>query len=132
MKSLFPVRLLFIVAAMYDAILGLAFLVAGPAIFDYFKITQPNHWGYVQFPAGLLIIFGLMFLAVAIHPAGNRNLIAYGVLLKVCYCATVFWHWSQADIPFIWKPFAVIDLVFAVLFIWAYRSIGPARTTSAA
>lgn len=132
MKSLLPVRALFVVAALYDAILGLAFLFAGPAIFEHFKITQPNHWGYVQFPAGLLIIFGLMFLAVAIRPVGNRNLITYGILLKICYVATVFWHWSQGDIPFMWKPFAIIDLVFAVLFVWAYRRIGQAGATAAA
>jgi hypothetical protein len=132
MTSLMPVRTLFLVAALYDAILGLAFLVAGPAIFDHFRITQPNHWGYVHFPAGLLLIFAMMFLAVAIRPVGNRNLISYGILLKICFAATVFWHWSHGDIPFIWKPFAIIDLVFAVLFVWGDRRIGLGAASSAA
>jgi hypothetical protein len=127
MKSLLPVRLLFLFAALYDGILGLAFLVAGPAIFVRFAITEPNHWGYVHFAALIILIFGVMFLAVAVHPAANRNLIPYGILLKLAYAGTVFWHWSQTSIPNMWKPFAVADLLFAVLFVWAYTRIGSSR-----
>ena len=127
MKSLLPVRAFFLIAALYDIILGLAFLLRGPEVFARFDITPPNHWGYVHFPAGLLIIFGLMFLAVAMRPAANRNLIGYGFLLKICFAGTVIWHWSQGGIPELWKPFAVIDLLFAVVFVWAYWRIGSAR-----
>lgn len=124
MKSLWAVRGLFAIAALYDGVLGLAFLVAGPAIFEHFGITQPNHWGYVHFPAGLLLVFALMFLATAIGPRENRNLIPYGILLKFCFVATVFWHWTRAGISGMWKPFAFCDLAFLCAFVWAYRRIG--------
>lgn len=84
--------LLFVIAALYDGFLGLAFLFAGPQLFDLFNVTPPNHFGYVQFPAAILIIFALMFLAVALKPVQNRNLIPYGILLKVSYCGVVFFH----------------------------------------
>ncbi len=127
MKQSKNIRLLFNVAALYDGILGLAFLLAGPQLFTHFQVTPPNHFGYVQFPAMLLIVFALMFLAVARKPSENRNLIPYGILLKISYCATVFYHWFTADVPYIWKPFAVLDVAFLALFIWAYRALAKER-----
>ena len=57
-------------AGLYDGLLGLIFLFLGMAVFEYYQITPPNHIGYIQFPAALLIIFGLMFIAVAKNPVG--------------------------------------------------------------
>jgi hypothetical protein len=65
-----------------------------------------------EFPAALLIVFALMFLAVARNPVANRNLIPYGMLLKVSYCGVIFFHWFASGMPDMWKPFAVADLVF--------------------
>lgn len=113
------VSTLFYVAALYDGILGVAFLVAAPALFEWVGVTPPNHFGYVHFPAALLIVFALMFVAIARNPVANRGLILYGILLKVSYCAVAFYHWAVGGIPFIWKPFAIVDLVFLVLFAWA-------------
>jgi hypothetical protein len=117
------VSLLFVIAALYDGVLGVAFLFAPAALFRWFEVTPPNHFGYVHFPAALLILFAIMFLAVAVNPSANRNLIPYGMLLKVCYCSVVFFHWFTAGIPYMWKPFAIADLLFLILFAWAYQSL---------
>ncbi len=127
-----PVSALFAVGALYDGLLGLAFLAAPSAMFARFDVTPPNHYGYVQFPAALLVVFGLMFLAVARDPAGNRNLIPYGILLKVAYSGIVSYYWIAEGVPDMWKPFAVADLVFLVLFAWAWAvlrraAVPPAR-----
>ncbi len=124
MKKLGPISLLYYVAMIYDGVLGLVFLFAAPAIFNMYGVTPPNHFGYVQFPGALLIVFALMFLAIARDPMRNRNLVPYGALLKVAYCTVVFYHWIARGIPGMWKPFAIIDLVFLVLFIWSYSVIG--------
>jgi hypothetical protein len=87
-------------------------------------VTPPNHVGYVQFPAALLVIFGIMFAVVARRPRENRNLIPYGILLKVSYCGVAGYHWLASGIPSLWKPFVAIDLLFLVLFLLAYRSLG--------
>jgi len=113
------VSALFYLAALYDGVLGAAFLVAAPALFEWVGVAPPNHFGYVHFPAALLIVFALMFISIARDPVGNRRLILYGILLKVSYCAVAFYHWVAGGIPFIWKPFAIADLVFLVLFVWA-------------
>lgn len=112
--------ILFVIAALYDGLLGLAFLFSPGSVFDRFQVTPPNHFGYVHFPAALLIVFALMYLAVAINPQNNRNLIPYGMLLKVTYCSVVCYHWFTAGVPDMWKPFVFYDLIFLVLFAWAY------------
>jgi len=111
------------IAAAYDGTLGLVFLVAGPALFASFGVTPPNHWGYIHFPAALLVIFGLMFAAAAWRPAANANLIPYGILLKVAYSGVSLYHWISTGIPDMWKPFTIADLAFIALFGWACLSL---------
>ena len=118
------VRILFVIAAIYDGILGAAFIFAPHAVLSAFGVTPPNHWGYLQFPGALLITFALLYVAVAREPVGNRNLIPFGAMLKVSYCAVVFGYWFTSGIPDMWKPFALADLVFLVLFLVAYGSLG--------
>ena len=117
------IPLLFAVAALYDGVLGLIGLFASGTLYGWFGVTPPNHPGYVQFPGALLVVFALMFVAVASNPAKNRELIPYGMLLKVSFCGIVFYHWLTAGLPDMWKPFAVADAVFLVLFVWAYTRL---------
>ncbi|MEW6253703.1 MAG: hypothetical protein AB1716_23910 [Planctomycetota bacterium] len=138
MATLRFVSWLFYVAGIYDGLLGLAFLLFPLATFGWFEVPPPNHLGYVQFPAAILIVFGLMFVNVARRPVQNRNLIPYGILLKLCYSAVVIAYWFSQGLPNMWKPFAVLDAGFAVLFAWAYLALGAysaiqqPRTASAA
>ena len=127
MKTLLFIRTLFIVAALYDGILGVVFLLAGPAVFRWFAVTPPNHWGYIQFPAALLLIFAIMFAMIAAAPVANRNLIPYGMLVKLSYSGLTFYHWAMAGVPTMWKPFAVIDVIFLALFAWSYLRLRATR-----
>jgi hypothetical protein len=117
------IRLLFLIAALYDFFIGLAFLTSGPQIFDEASVPHPNHWGYIQFAALLLMTFGLMFLAVALRPHSNRNLIPYGILLKASYVGVVAKYWVTSGVPMLFKPFAIVDALMLVLFIIAYRAL---------
>lgn len=115
---------LFLIAALYDGILGIAFLVAPHWSLEAANIPVNNiHPGYLQFPAALLIVFALMFLAIAGHPNRNSNLIPFGMLLKVSYCTIAFRYWLTTDIPFAWKPFAIADLIFLALFWMAWQDL---------
>ena len=118
---------LFWLAALYDGVLGLVFILAPKWPFETFEVTLPNHLAYVQFPAALLVIFALMFAAVAVNPTGNRNLIPFGILLKVAYCSVAFSYWLTSDVPTMWKPLAVTDLVMGLLFAVAYVALRPAN-----
>lgn len=113
-------KALFGFAALYDGLLGLAFLIWADRVFAFFQVTPPNHIGYVHFPALLLLMFAWLFLNIARNPLANRHLIIYGIWLKATYCGVVFWHEFTTGIPDMWIPWAWADLVFLVLFIWAF------------
>jgi hypothetical protein len=115
------VPVIFAVAGVYDLALGLGFFAVGPLVFEAAGVPPPNHWGYVQFAALLVATFGLMFLAVAARPLANRNLIPYGVLLKLSYVGVITFHWATGGVPWLFKPFAVIDAVMLIAFLAAYQ-----------
>jgi hypothetical protein len=117
---------LFWLSAAYDGVLGILFLAAPAWVFATVEVEPPNHVAYVQFPAALLIIFALVFARIARDPLRNRDQIVYGILLKMAYCGLAFYYWATRDIPWIWKPFAWIDLAMGVLFVVAYKSLNKA------
>ena len=124
MRTKLAIRALFIISALYDGLLGAAFLFGSGHLFQWFGVTPPNHPGYVQFPAALLIVFAVMFTAIAVNPVKNRNLIPYGILLKLSYCGVVLFYWFTAGLPDMWKPFCIADLIFLILFAWAWTMLG--------
>ncbi|MEY2483749.1 MAG: hypothetical protein QOK24_2277 [Verrucomicrobiota bacterium] len=122
------IKPLFIIAALYDGILAIAFLFCASAIFQWYGVTPPNHLAYVKFPALLLLIFAAMFFRIARDPVRNRDLICYGIALKIAYCGTVFWYQMRHGVPAMWIPWAWADLAFLVLFVIAWKAI--ARPTT--
>lgn len=128
--SLQIIRAGFAIAGLYDFLIGLSFLVAGVKIFESAGVPPPNHWAYIHFASLLLMIFGVMFFAVAADPVANRNLIPFGVLLKLSYSGMVFYYWATAECPMLFKPFAVIDAVMMAFFLLAYFQLGKSRPTS--
>jgi hypothetical protein len=117
------IRPLFVVAAIYDLLLGAIFLIAYPAVFGRFGVPLPNHPGYIQLPAALVAIFGLGFWFVARAPERNRDIIKLGVLFKLAYSGVVLGWWFRGQIPVMWVPFAWIDLAFLLTFIATLRAL---------
>jgi hypothetical protein len=121
------IRPLFVVAALYDFVLGVAFLLAWSSIYARFGIAPPNHPGYIQFGAAAIAIFGIGFWFVAQAPERNRDIIKLGVLLKIAYAGTVLTYWAQGRIPAMWVPFAWADLCFLATFVAALRALPAPR-----
>lgn len=117
------IRILFWLAGIYDALLGGAFLFFGEDIFRMTRVTPPNHIGYIQFPSLLLIIFGIMFFRIAMDPVKNREMILYGVALKVSYSGVAFWHNLHGGIPAMWLPWAWADIAFLIFFLIAWKQL---------
>lgn len=129
--SLPAIRILFVVAGAYDFLIGLTFLFFGEQLFEKAGVPQPDHWAYIQFGSLMLMIFGTMFVAIALDPKANRNLIPYGMMLKVAYVALCSYYWFTTDCPTLFKPFAVIDLIMLILFYVAFSKL-PTLSHSAA
>ena len=117
------IRPLFVVAAAYDFVLGALFLLAYAAIYRRFGVTLPNHPGYVQFAAAVVLIFGIGFWFVSRAPQRNRDIIKLGILLKVAYSTVVLGWWFRGQMPVMWVPFAWIDLAFLAAFIATLRAL---------
>jgi hypothetical protein len=109
------------VAAVYEGVLGLAFLFFGSEIFRIANVPPPNGAGYVQFPALVLVMFAVMFFQIARNPPKHRDLMLYGIGLKAAYAGVVFWHQMSSGIPILWIPWAWADLVFLILFLSAWK-----------
>ncbi|MDH3612678.1 MAG: hypothetical protein OEU90_07685 [Gammaproteobacteria bacterium] len=116
------VKGLFVIAALYDGILGLLFLFFPGLAFEMFEVVPPNHFGYVQFSAILLLIFAAMFFRISRDPIANRFMMLYGVALKTGYSGLVFYYMLTTGVPAMWVPWAWADLAFLVVFLicWNY------------
>lgn len=114
---------LFIVAALYDGLIGVVVLFAGGALFKWFDVQPPYHPGFVQFPAALLVVFAIMFVAVARNTAKNRNLIPYGIMLKASYSGVILFHWLTTGLPTVFVTFCFFDLIFLGAFSWAWAEL---------
>jgi hypothetical protein len=122
------VRVLFVVAGVYDGVLGVAFLIVPAQLFQMFGVPPPNHFGYVKFPALLLLVFAAMFFTVACNAVKYRSLIPFGIGLKIAYCGTIFWYALTTGIPAMWMPWAWADLAFLLAFVAAWRVTGRIET----
>lgn len=125
------VKILYYISALYDGFFGVMGILFPYFAFELFEVTPPNHAGYVQFPAILLLIFGAMFYQIARDPVANRGLILYGIALKVGYSGLIFSYMLTSGIPDMWVPWAWADLVFLGLFIMSWRYLGNQPTQAA-
>lgn len=123
--SLRSIKFLFVISGIYDGVLGLAFLFFASPIYNAFGVTPPNHWGYIQLLALLLLVFATMFFSIAADPVARREQILYGMGLKISYMGVVFWYQLNGGVPALWVPWAWADLVFLTLFVLARKSLAP-------
>lgn len=118
------IKVVFVLSGIYDAALGATFLFFAGEVFAQTHVTPPNHLGYVQFPALLLILFGIVFLRIAADPVRCREWILYGMGLKFSYFSVTFWYMLHGGVPMLWIPWAWADLAFFTLFFAAWRKLG--------
>jgi len=129
MKTVTLARTVLLATAVYDGVIGGVFLADPQRALGWIDVPPINHAGYLQFPAALLLIFALMFLNAARSPTRHRDLIGYGLLLKLAYIGVAGGHWlsDASSLAFIWKPFVIADAVFAVLLLWCWWRLGRAK-----
>jgi len=126
------IKIVFYSTGIYDVLLGVYFFFFGNSVFDMFSVTRPNHAGYIQFPALLLVIFGFLFLRIARDPSKYRELMWYGMGLKGAYSGVVLYHlWFGEGMPFMWVPFAIIDIVYLLLIFLSWKILGKSVQTPA-
>jgi hypothetical protein len=114
--SLKTVKAAFMASAVYDIVLGIIFGLFYKLVYNAFETPLPNHAGYIQLISLYLLIFGIGFWFVAKNPAAHIGIIRLGILMKLAFIVVVVGHLIFDSVPGFYIPFAVIDLVFLVLF----------------
>lgn len=118
------IKALFVIAGVYDIVAGGVLLFASPLVFRVMGSVSPDP-GYIEFPALLVMLFGVMFLFIAASPVARREQIVYGMGLKLAYSGVVFWHQLTGSIAAFFVPLAWADFAFFVLFFLAWRALTP-------
>ena len=114
-------RGLFLVAGLYDLVLGAIFFLFYVPLYGYFGITLPNHPEYVQAPALFIVILGIMFFYIYRNMYKNVDMVKIGILSKATYSGLAFYHYYLTSLPVIFVVFAWFDLAFLILFVMFLR-----------
>ena len=111
-------RGVFIGAAAFDGVLGLAFFFLYGPIFQQLDIPLPDNTSYIHLTAAFVFVQGVGYWFVYRNPLRNIDLVKVGVVYKVIYSAVALYYLVINDLlhaVFAW--FAAFDVVFLVLFV---------------
>jgi hypothetical protein len=112
-------RGVFLVAALYDLILGLAFFLLYPWVYGMLDISLPTEPAYLHAAAGFVLVQGIMYLLVYRNLERNVDLALVGAIYKAVYSGVAFYHWGMGTLPHsIFALFGFLDLIFLVLFVY--------------
>lgn len=111
-------RGVFLVAAIYDFVLGILFCFFYKPVYGVFSITLPKYPMYLQMAAAFVIAMGVGYYLVYRNLYRNIDLVKLGVVYKLVYSGltSYFYFAGMANVTFFW--FAVLDAVFVVVFVW--------------
>lgn len=117
-------RGLFLVAAIYDLVLGVAFTFFHKPAFELLDVTPPEG-GYIQLLGSFLFVIGVAYYLIWRGDlARNRDMIFVGTLYKLAYASIALVFWAIGDIPHVafGAVFGLADLIFFVLMLecWLY------------
>jgi hypothetical protein len=117
-----PWRWFFLVAAVYDMALGLAFLLAGETILDSIGMELPPHIAYIQLAAVFVLVQGASYLLPWRDAWANEGVVWVGVAYKASYAALAGYYLLMGTLPSVFfVPWAAIDLAFMVGFLGFLR-----------
>lgn len=122
-------RGLFLVAAIYDLVLGIAFTLFHIPVFEMVGVTPPGS-GYVPLLGSFLFVIGVAYYLIWRGDLyQQRDLILVGTLYKLAYSAIAFIYWAIGDIPHVLfaAVFGVADVIFFVLMLECWMFLGRSR-----
>jgi hypothetical protein len=105
-------RWFFLIAAVYDIALGLAFMLAGETILDA-----------IQLAALFILVQGFSYLLPWYDAWSNEGVVWVGVAYKGSYAALTAWYLAIDMLPStFFVPWAVVDVGFMLGFLWFLRA----------
>lgn len=121
-------RVLFTISAIYDFLLGIAFMFFARRAFAALGISDklPAIRGYLTLLGAFVLVIGTGYFLIARGDLRrNADLILVGTLYKLAYSGTAFYYWSHGSLPHVafGAVFGVADAVFFILMAECYWSL---------
>lgn len=108
----------FLLAALYDLVLGVAFFFLYRPVYGLLGIPLPTEPAYLHAAAAFVFVQGIMYLLVYRDMQRNWDLVLVGAVYKAAYTGVAFYHWGLGTLPHpIFALFGVLDLLFLMGFI---------------
>lgn len=108
----------FLVAALYDFILGFVFFVFYRNVYEMFNITLNDTPAYLQLSAAFVFAQGLLYYFVYHNLQRNIDIVKVGVAYKICYTGVAFFYWAAGSLPHsMFGVFGFCDVIFIILFV---------------
>jgi len=93
-------RNLFLIAALYDFVLGFAFFFFLPFFFkEIFDIAVPIYPAFYQGGAAFIFVMGIGFYFVYRNMYKNVDIVRIGIIFKSVYTALAFYYVFFEDMP---------------------------------
>jgi hypothetical protein len=106
----------FVVAAVYDLILGFIFFFFVQVIFNVLNLPSPTP-SLAHLSAAFVFVQGLGYYFVYLNLERNIDIVRVGLVYKIVYSAVAFYHWGAGSLPHpMFLLFGVSDLIFVVFF----------------
>lgn len=113
----------FLLAALYDLVLGVAFFFLYPWVYGMLGISLPTEPAYLHAAAAFVFVQGIMYLLVYRDMDRNWDLVLVGAVYKTAYTGVAFYHWGMGTLPHpVFALFGFLDLGFLLGFIVFMRA----------
>lgn len=115
-------RTFFLIAALYDIVLGVAFFFLFDPLFSALGIALPNNTSYIHLTAGFVFVQGLGYWFVYTDPSANLGIVKQGIVYKTVFAGLGFFYLAIGQLLHpLFMVFVVADLVFLAGFVLFLR-----------
>lgn len=119
-------RSVFLITALYDFVLGIAFLLFYKQVLGFFSISIPNFPEYLQMSAAFVAVLGVGYFLIYLNLEKNKDLYRIGMLYKLIYIVLVsYYYFIVHTANVVYLNFAMIDTIFLIIFIVLYKKVYP-------
>jgi hypothetical protein len=117
-------RTFFLIAALYDLVLGAAFFFLHGPLFEMLGISLPNNISYIHLTAAFVFVQGLGYWFVYQDPGANRPIVKIGVPYKFAFASLGFYYLAIGQLLHpIFLVFSVLDVLFLIGFVMFMRAV---------
>ncbi len=108
----------FLVAALYDIVLGAAFFILYAPLFSALAIELPNSITYIHLTAAFVFVQGVGYWFVYQDPDANHGIVKTGVIYKIAFAGLSFFYLAIGQLPHpVFAVFGAMDVLFLIGFM---------------